>query len=579
MNVRSLAFLHRLRFRLDSSLRLRFDPQTEREFQDYHYTKLKQRVPAIGWSALVIFIIYALFDMWALEAQLSSVSVLLRLLLVCPLILAIIWAMKRTWPYGRFMRLYSISFLVASVSVGAVIFAAQIMNLFLPYQGLLLMLLFGYFLMLMPTRLVTPLGVGISLIYLAIASLLSNDSLSFSYQCIFFATANAMGIVGSFIQEKNLRMNFLTERQLESSRQQLLEESARKTLMLANTSHDLKQPLLALSLLLDDLDTQTSPAQLQTTVQKLRASSHHLIQLTDSLLDASQLDSGLIQPKIGPVDLREVTYGIQQEYAAALRQKSIRLTLSVPRALRVDGDPLLLSRIIRNLVDNAIKHASAKTLSISAETKAQRTWLSVCDDGRGIPAHEQTAIFSPFVRLNGKSEGLGLGLSIVRQLCDLMSIPLILESTPGRGTCFRLSLPPNTTPHSSPAAFVISLEALMPFDLAPVQHLLDQWQLNWVTRTALDAEIQTENARIWIGTPAAAQNRLYDATDAANDTPPTPLLLLVPPSEHYSTLALPAFVQTMTLPVKPAKLRLAIEAMRSQNPGDYVSENVSHSED
>ena len=111
--------------------------------------------------ALVIFIIYALFDMWALEAQLSSVSVLLRLLLVCPLILAIIWAMKRTWPYGRFMRLYSISFLVASVSVGAVIFAAQIMNLFLPYQGLLLMLLFGYFLMLMPPRLVTPLGVGI----------------------------------------------------------------------------------------------------------------------------------------------------------------------------------------------------------------------------------------------------------------------------------------------------------------------------------------------------------------------------------------------------------------------------------
>ena len=147
-----------------------------------------------------------------------------------------------------------------------------------------------------------------------------------------------------------------------------------------------------------------------------------------------------------------------------------------------------------------------------------------------------------------------------------MSIPLILESTPGQRHhsltgCLCHLIPP----HSSPAAFVISLEGAGAFRRLPFQHLLDQWQLNWVTRTALDAEIQTENARIWIGTPAAAQNRLYDATDAADDTPQH-LCFYWFPSEHYSTLALPAFITNRVLPVKPAKLRLA-RSHESQNPG------------
>ncbi|MBK8973072.1 MAG: HAMP domain-containing histidine kinase [Hahellaceae bacterium] len=564
-NDSNARLLQKLRFRIDNSLRLRFDPATEREFQDYHYAKLKQRIPAIGWSALVIFIFYALFDLWALDANLSSVSVVLRLLLVCPLILGIIWAMKRTWPYARFMRLYSISFLIASVSVGVVIFAAQVMKLFLPYQGLLLLLLFGYFLMLMPTRLVTPLALGISLIYLAIASLLSNDPLSFSYQCVFFATANAMGIVGSFVQEKNLRNSFLTERQLETSRQKLLEESARKTLLLASTSHDLKQPLLALSLLLDDLDSHATPSQLNATVQKLRASSQHLVQLTDSLLDASQLDAGLIQPKIGPVDLRELAHAIQQEYAGTLRQKSIQLKLAIPRHLKVDGDPLLLSRIIRNLVDNAIKHAYPKTLTLSTELLAQRILLCICDDGRGIAATDQAAIFSPFVRLNSKSDGLGLGLSIVRQLCDLLSIPLTLESSPSQGTCFRLSLPPHNADAPAPPSFVVHLEALQTFDLKPLQNLLNQWQITHQSGDGPESELAGDaNAYIWIGTPAIAQSRLYRGHAHADSQPPKPVLLLTPPDEASGDLVLPSFVQTLTLPVKPAKLRLAVESMRSQ---------------
>ena len=83
----------------------------------------------------------------------------------------------------------------------------------------------------------------------------------------------------------------------------------------------------------------------------------------------------------------------------------------------MDGDLLLLSRIIRNLVDNAIKVTSAKHLDF-CETKAQRTRLSVCDDGRISRARTKPPFFSPLYDSMAKSEGPGLGLSIVRQLCD-----------------------------------------------------------------------------------------------------------------------------------------------------------------
>lgn len=218
-----------------------------------------------------------------------------------------------------------------------------------------------------------------------------------------------------------------------------------KTRFLASASHDLRQPIHALSLfsgslLLRPMDDRTGAIarQIDQAVQSLASQ-------LDALLDISRLDAGVIESAISTVDLHLLLTQLTEEFRPQAEDKKLRLDLRCERGLMVRTDPMLLQRILRNLLSNAIKYTDRGSVELVGARDGRRCGISVRDTGRGIPDAEHARIFEEFYQLQNperdRSKGLGLGLAIVRRLTDLLGVELRLESAPGAGSCFRIELP------------------------------------------------------------------------------------------------------------------------------------------
>jgi CheY-like chemotaxis protein len=131
-------------------------------------------------------------------------------------------------------------------------------------------------------------------------------------------------------------------------------------------------------------------------------------------------------------------------FAPAARDKGLALTLDCPAEALIETDPMLLERIVRNLLDNAIKYTEGGRVSVRVEPEERGYALVVADTGRGIREEDQARVFEEFYQVDNperdRTKGLGLGLAIVRRLADLLQIRAEMTSGPGRGTSFRLLL-------------------------------------------------------------------------------------------------------------------------------------------
>jgi signal transduction histidine kinase/ActR/RegA family two-component response regulator len=226
--------------------------------------------------------------------------------------------------------------------------------------------------------------------------------------------------------------------------------SEAKTRFFAAASHDLRQPLHALSINATTLDilARRSPDPLLREVSRgigsaLRQSSG----LLDGLLDISRLDAHTIEARFAPHDISAVLRASRDEYAALAAQQGLFLKVTVPQTPLwglTDADQLI--RIVGNLVNNAIKFTSRGGVTLSAEAAADgRVLVRVSDTGPGIPESERERVFEEFYQIGNpsrdRSQGLGLGLAIVRRTAELLKIEIGLDSEPGRGTTFTLHLP------------------------------------------------------------------------------------------------------------------------------------------
>ncbi len=214
-----------------------------------------------------------------------------------------------------------------------------------------------------------------------------------------------------------------------------------KSRFLAATSHDLRQPLHALDLYLEALNIRLSHSEDQTLINKARLSSQALSELLNALMDISRLDAGGIEVVQKTFPIQRLLYSVVGEFEAQAQEKGIKCVLELEPAV-VQTDPLLLTRMIRNLVSNAIKHNSSCTLTIQTQQYATSLEVIIKDNGQGIAPSELDNIFSEFYQLNNperdRSKGLGLGLAIVRRLSQLLDIPVAVDSQPGQGSEFRL---------------------------------------------------------------------------------------------------------------------------------------------
>ena len=227
------------------------------------------------------------------------------------------------------------------------------------------------------------------------------------------------------------------------------EQSAQaRARVLAAASHDLRQPLHALSVYSAVLAAKPAPDLLSEVSQNIDQIVRALGNLLNGLLDLSRLSAGNYVPDKQNLALEKLLAGLCTEYLqpAALKGLALRQDLAPVRVL---GDSVAIGRIARNLIDNAIKYTEQGEVRVATWLRIRGStaiaFLSVADTGRGIPASEQARIFEEFYQLDNpgrdRSKGVGLGLAIVQRLCELTGATISVESELGRGTCFRLTMP------------------------------------------------------------------------------------------------------------------------------------------
>jgi len=220
--------------------------------------------------------------------------------------------------------------------------------------------------------------------------------------------------------------------------------SRAKTRFLASASHDLRQPMQALTLFAGALEMRPLDDKTREITQHINSALEDLSSELDALLDMSKLDAGLVKVEPEAIGLQSLLQRIGEVFVSAARAKNLKLAIECPAAALVETDRKLFERVLRNLVENAIKYTEAGSVQIRAEPVAAQWRIAISDTGCGIPAAERERVFEEFYQLGNperdRRRGLGLGLAIVKRLVGLLQIGMEMTSS-SAGTCFTLLLP------------------------------------------------------------------------------------------------------------------------------------------
>jgi signal transduction histidine kinase/CheY-like chemotaxis protein len=250
----------------------------------------------------------------------------------------------------------------------------------------------------------------------------------------------------------------LTEKKEEAER-----ANRAKSQFLAAASHDLRQPLQALALLTGTLRMNALDSQRELT-ERIGASVEALESLFSALLDISRLDAQVIRPERRPVHLADLLERIGREAAAAAEAKGLRLRVH-PSPHWGESDPVLLLRIVQNLVANAIRYTERGGVLIGVRARGSALRLEVRDSGRGISSDHQERVFEEYFQVGNperdRRKGLGLGLAIVRRLAELLGHGIEVKSRLGRGSVFAVTLPRAAPPpeHAAQARVAVARPA------------------------------------------------------------------------------------------------------------------------
>lgn len=229
--------------------------------------------------------------------------------------------------------------------------------------------------------------------------------------------------------------------------QQAEQSALARARVLATASHDLRQPLHALSLYSAVLAAGPAPEQLREVSTNMDQIVRSLGSLLHGLLDLSRLTAGHYEPESVPIELDHVVAAVCNEYRRPAAARGLELITKLA-PVRLHGDAVAISRIVRNLLDNAIKYTASGSINVEVsplmENGAMFGLISVTDTGCGIPTEEQARVFEEFYQLDNpsrdRSRGVGLGLAIVKRLCELIRADISIDSTPQIGTTFTLRI-------------------------------------------------------------------------------------------------------------------------------------------
>lgn len=229
--------------------------------------------------------------------------------------------------------------------------------------------------------------------------------------------------------------------------------SEAKSRFLAAASHDLRQPLHALTLFATELVPVMTSLENRKLATQIVTATGAINELLDALLDMSRLDIAAVQPHRQQLPLDPLLEMIADSYRQTASTKGLQFRRRSTTAW-VDTDPHLLRRMVGNLIANAIRYTQQGGVLVAARTRGNRIVIEVWDTGIGIDADHIPYLFDEFYQVGNperdSSKGLGLGLSIVSRLGQIMDHPVSVASRPGRGSVFSISLPRTApTPHAA----------------------------------------------------------------------------------------------------------------------------------
>ncbi|MET0184514.1 MAG: hybrid sensor histidine kinase/response regulator [Achromobacter sp.] len=376
-------------------------------------------------------------------------------------------------------------------------------------------------------------------------------------------------------------------RQTRGAYEKVDEANFARSRFLAQASHDLRQPIHAISLFTACLRDARLGHEARRMVDNIDKSLHSVSQLFRSILDSYTLDNGQVEARAASTPVKTLLDAVAAQNTEVARWAGVTLRVRAGKQ-RVHVDPALLTTMVQNLVSNAIKYGPDRPVLIGTRMRRGLLSIEVHDQGRGISATHLPHVFEEFYRVrqvrDKDIEGVGLGLSIVRRIGALMGVSVAIRSHPGRGTVVTIDgLPVDQGPVSAPAtasapasasasAPLTGLRILLIEDdqnvLQATATLLRKWGCNVDTATTIptadvdydlvisDYDLNTDHS----GADCIAYMRQLSGRKV-------PALLMTGHNVKQVEAALnDAGIPVLSKPVRPAELRAVLSALRVQLP-------------
>ena len=234
-----------------------------------------------------------------------------------------------------------------------------------------------------------------------------------------------------------------TNGHLVQAKQQAEAASSLKSSVLISVMHDLLQPLNAARLTLSALEEMVESSKGAALTEQIDRSLATLEAMLRTLLDISKLDAGVLKPELRQVTISSLLEALEQEFASTAAKRGLSLRIC-PCSETAFSDPLMLRRILQNLLANALRYTSRGTVLMGCRVRDDRLRIEVHDTGPGIQEAQREAIFREFERGEtsaGDNSGIGLGLAIVRRFATALGHEIELKSRPGKGSIFSVTVP------------------------------------------------------------------------------------------------------------------------------------------
>jgi signal transduction histidine kinase len=260
---------------------------------------------------------------------------------------------------------------------------------------------------------------------------------------IFWGLLLSSGKRFSAVQRRGYELQYDNERLIASLREQTdtaMRAVTVKNGLLANAAHDLRQPVHALAFYADWLRNEPDLAEL--VVPKILLATDSVNALFNSLFDFAKIEAGAVQPKLAAVPVSQIVEDIKLQFSPSAFAKNIDFRQHLTRGY-VWTDPLLIRRIVGNLMANAVRYTDHGGVLIATRVHHDHMWIEVWDTGVGIAPEHQGQVFQEFYKASnhaGTEDGFGLGLAIVRRLSEVLGHKVSMVSRAGRGTRMRVEV-------------------------------------------------------------------------------------------------------------------------------------------